>query len=487
MNKYARRNNIVRELLPSGTAPDVFSIDYQRLFDLGYRGLLFDIDNTLVHHGDDSTPEIDALFRKIRKTGFQVLLLSDNSEERVLRFLKNIDALYISDAGKPSPENYEKACRMMQIRKDQALMIGDQLFTDVRGANRAGIASIHVHYIRKPGELWPGWHRLAESVILSFYRILKPLLPGPEDKPECRECRKRNKTGSRAGKIKDIKAVRTIRKLLKREILFCEISPLTYRISAEKEIFLKKLRDLLSGEDFAAERPKELLPCIAARSRSNMIKRAPGVDLSLQENKAVNIGIACRTMNHLVIHPGQTFSFWRHVGRTTAKRGYKNGRVILGGKLVPGVGGGLCNLANTLHLLVLSTPLTVTELHFHSDALAPDEGPRKPFSNGTSVNYNNIDFRFKNETDQDFQIVVGCRGEELFAELRCEREFPYTYRLAEEGHHFRKEGDKFYRVSKIYHETYDRKSGKLINRRLIRDNHSEVMYDPELIPKELLW
>ncbi len=217
-----------------------------------------------------------------------------------------------------------------------------------------------------------------------------------------------------------------------------------------------------------------------------MIKRAPGVELELQLNKAVNIKLASDTFSGMIIHPGETFSFWRNVGKTTERKGYKNGRVIVGNTMIPGIGGGLCNLANTLHLLILNSPLTVTEFHSHSDALAPDEGPRVPFSTGTSVCYNYIDYRFKNNTDQDIQLVVWTEGETLHAELRSEREFPWTYALEEEDHHFRKEGDKYYRVSKIYRITKERATGEIIKKELVRDNHSEVMYDYALIPRELI-
>ena len=66
-------------------------IDYQKLYQKGFRGIIFDIDNTLVHHGDDSTPEIDDLFRKIQRLGLKTLLLSNNDRGRVERFIKNID------------------------------------------------------------------------------------------------------------------------------------------------------------------------------------------------------------------------------------------------------------------------------------------------------------------------------------------------------------------------------------------------------------
>ena len=95
---------MIREFYPSAYADSVFQLDYQKLYRHGYRGILFDIDNTLVHHGDDSTPEIDRLFRTIHETGLKTILLSNNDEERVLRFIRNIDTLYICDAGKPDPE-----------------------------------------------------------------------------------------------------------------------------------------------------------------------------------------------------------------------------------------------------------------------------------------------------------------------------------------------------------------------------------------------
>lgn len=160
--------------------------------------------------------------------------------------------------------------------------------------------------------------------------------------------------------------------------------------------------------------------------------------------------------------------------------------MIIKNKLIPGTGGGLCNLGNTIHRLILHSPLTVTEFHSHSDALAPDEGKRVPFSSGTSVFYNNGDYRFKNNTDQAFQLLIWCENEQLCAELRSERPIEYAYRLVEEGHHFQKEGEKYYRVSKIYKETLDKETQKPIYRELVLDNHSEVMYDYELIPKEIL-
>lgn len=266
--------------------------------------------------------------------------------------------------------------------------------------------------------------------------------------------------------------------------LFCDINPTCYAISLKKEICKRHLKNLFSKEKIAKTRMEEKLPNVVAYYSCNLIKRGKGIDITHQENKAINIMIACSKINGMVIHPGEVFSFWKTVGKTTKRKGYKEGRVIEGKRLTAGIGGGLCNLGNTIHRLVLHSPLKVTEFHNHSDALGPDEGTRIPFSAGTSVSYNNVDYRFKNNTEQDVQLLVWCEDEKLHGELRSAKEFPWSYELVEEDHHFKKEGEKFYRNSKIYREITERTTGNIVDKELVLDNHSEVMYDYTLIPEE---
>lgn len=455
---------MLKRFYPDAYADSVFSIDYRKLYEKGFRGIIFDIDNTLVHHGDDSTPEIDELFRNIRDAGLQTLLLSNNDEERVKRFIKNIDTLYICDADKPDIAGYLKALKMMNIKREEALVIGDQVFTDILGANKSHIASILVKFIRQEGETRIGKRRYLEYAIL--------------------ECWKHSKAYHQ--RLNDIFTEETGQTMKKEKKLFCEICPATYAISKEKEICRRHLQDFRSKEVFAKTKLKGKLPNVVSSYSSELIKRGKGIDPELQKNKAINIRLASGRINGIVIRPGEVFSFWRTVGKTTKRKGYRDGRIISGDRLVAGLGGGLCNLGNTIHLLVLHSPLTVTEFHSHSDALAPDHGERVPFSSGTSVSYNYIDYRFRNDTDQDLQLLLWCKGGRLYGELRSEREFPQYYELYEEDHHFHKEEEKYYRISKIYRRVIDRASGEVTARELVRDNHSEVMFDYELIPKELI-
>ena len=160
-------------LFPYEYVDSVFSIDYQKLVQKGYKGIIFDIDMTLVPHGADSTKEIDALFKTVHELGLKTLLLTNNSEERVRRFTKNIDTLYLCDANKPEPEGFLKAVEMMEIQKEETVYIGDQIFIDIYGANKCGIANILVHYVTAEAETKIGIRRNLEKIILKLYRITK--------------------------------------------------------------------------------------------------------------------------------------------------------------------------------------------------------------------------------------------------------------------------------------------------------------------------
>ena len=273
-------------------------------------------------------------------------------------------------------------------------------------------------------------------------------------------------------------------RMTKKRKLFCETNKTCYRISVAKGILLRKIKDFFGSEKIAREKTENALPVIVKSHASIIQRKLHGVDPQLQKDKLTNIEIASAKINGIIIKPEETFSFWRMIGNTSRKAGYKEGLVISKNGLTKGYGGGLCQLANMIHWLVLNSPLTVTELHHHSDALFPDDRRRVPFGTGTSVAYNYVDYRFKNTTDQNVQILVWCEEGELCGELRCQKEFPLRYRLVEENHHFHKEDGKYYRISQVYKIAVDRATGQEVWKKMVLDNHSEVMYDYNLIPED---
>lgn len=265
--------------------------------------------------------------------------------------------------------------------------------------------------------------------------------------------------------------------------LFCELSPTCYKISVLKEQTKRKVKNRLDKNKLASTKLEKELPNIVKSHTSIILRKLYQVDMKLQENKKTNLMIAAKKLNGLVIHPNEIFSFWYLVGEATRKYGYKEGLVISKTGFRSEIGGGLCQLANMIHYLILNSPLEVVELHHHSDALFPDDRRRVPFGTGTSVFYNYLDYRFKNTTDQDVQLLLWVNDDILCGELRSEKEFPYRYKLIEENHHFKKEKDKYYRISQVYRLVIDKKTNQEIKKELILNNHSEVMYDYQLIPE----
>ena len=273
---------------------------------------------------------------------------------------------------------------------------------------------------------------------------------------------------------------------MKKRKLFCEYGPICYQISLHKEYLKRDIKDILSKDKIAKDKIDKELPYIIKSHTSILLRKLEGVDMKLQENKVTNLTLASKKINKIVIHPGEVFSFWKTIGNPTKRKGYKEGLAISSSELKTGIGGGLCQLANMIHYLVLNSPLEVYELHHHSDALFPDERRRVPFGTGTSVFYNNVDYRFKNNQDYNVQILVWLSDGELCGELRSEKDIPYRYKLVEENNHFRLEGDTYYRISQVYKITIDKETNEEVNKELILDNHSKVMYDYNLIPKELI-
>lgn len=129
---------------PDRLVDSIYDIDFEALYKEGKRAVLFDIDNTLVEHDADSNEEVDRFFEKLHAIGFKTCLISNNDEERVTRFNKNIHTEYIYKAGKPLDSGYLAAIKKLGVTAEEALFVGDQLFTDIRGARNAKIDNICV-------------------------------------------------------------------------------------------------------------------------------------------------------------------------------------------------------------------------------------------------------------------------------------------------------------------------------------------------------
>lgn len=156
---------------PDNWMDSTYEIDFEALYQKGIRGLIFDIDNTLVEHGAPADQRAIALFHRLHEIGFSMMLLSNNREPRVKMFCDAVEgASYIYKAGKPSKKGYQQAMERMHTDAGTTVFIGDQLFTDVWGARRCGIYSILVKPIDKKEEIQIVLKRYLERIILHFYK-----------------------------------------------------------------------------------------------------------------------------------------------------------------------------------------------------------------------------------------------------------------------------------------------------------------------------
>ncbi len=160
---------MLERFYPDYEAESAYDIDYQGLYRTGYRGIIFDIDNTLVPHGAPADERAVALFVRIHELGYATLLLSNNKEPRVKNFAGQVGSLYRYKAGKPGKEGYLKAMEQMGTDQSNTLFVGDQLFTDVWGARRVGITSYLTRPIHPKEEIQIVLKRKLERIVLYFY------------------------------------------------------------------------------------------------------------------------------------------------------------------------------------------------------------------------------------------------------------------------------------------------------------------------------
>lgn len=161
---------LLRQFYPDEYLDSAYEVDYEGLYREGYRGVIFDIDNTLVPHGAPADARSIALFERLRAIGLQSMLLSNNKEPRVKMFNDAVHSSYLYKAGKPSVRGYEEAMRRMGTDKENTFFVGDQLFTDVWGAKRAGIRSFLVKPIHPKEEIQIVLKRRLEWIVLFFYK-----------------------------------------------------------------------------------------------------------------------------------------------------------------------------------------------------------------------------------------------------------------------------------------------------------------------------
>jgi vancomycin resistance protein VanW len=237
----------------------------------------------------------------------------------------------------------------------------------------------------------------------------------------------------------------------------------------------------LPGKRYATGRSSTPLPHQHASHRTPLLRPLKGVDMWLQHNKVASLKVAASCIDGLLLRPGETFSFWRLVGKPTARRGFRTGLVLRNGQISQGIGGGLCQMTNLIYWMALHTELSITERWRHGFDVFPDEGRNQPFASGATCSYNYIDLQISNRTANTYQLRVWVEGDYLNGEWRAEAHPRHTYEIVERDHAIRTEWWGGYsRHNSLHRIARDHGTGAECGEEFITENHAIMMYAPLL-------
>lgn len=247
--------------------------------------------------------------------------------------------------------------------------------------------------------------------------------------------------------------------------------------------FRRYIKWYFGSKKYADEKQNEKLKYTMFSHKTPLFRELKDVDMWLQDNKINNLKIAVPKINKIIIRPGETFSYWKLIGNTTKRKGYKKGMELFYGKVTTGYGGGLCQLSNLIYWMTLHTPLKVTERYRHSYDVFPDSNRKQPFGSGATCVYNYVDLQIENTTNQDFQIIVYLTDNHLVGEWRSNTIPIYNYKVYEKEHHFNREyWGGYTRHNTIHRKVYNLKGIELRDE-FITENHALTMYEPMLEEK----
>ncbi len=228
----------------------------------------------------------------------------------------------------------------------------------------------------------------------------------------------------------------------------------------------------------------EELPFICFSHKTPLLRKLKDVDMHLQYNKITNLKLAVPNVNKVTIHPSQTFSYWKSIGKLTKRKGYQKGMVLQNGGFTAGTGGGLCQLSNLIYWMTIHTPLTIVERHRHGYDVFPDSNRTQPFGSGATCLYNYGDLMIKNNTNQSFQLLIRVSENDLEGAWLSDAPMQLNYEVYEKEHIIQPEfWGGYTRHNIIFRKVYDNEK-RFIDDEFVAENHAIMMYAP-LLPDRI--
>lgn len=257
-------------------------------------------------------------------------------------------------------------------------------------------------------------------------------------------------------------------------------SPLRLKLGMLYYGTLRKIIWLKKSKVFARHFSTQFFPYTYFSHKTILLRKLKSVDMWLQENKIINLKIACKQLNYITIKPGEIFSYWKLIGKPSKYKGYVKGMVLKNGAFEAGIGGGLCQLSNLIFWMTIHTPLTVIERHRHGYDVFPDSSRTQPFGSGATCFYPHGDLMIKNNTQDTYQLLVNVGDEFLEGEWRVSAIPQYHYEIVEKNHKMESEyWGGYSRHNEIYQQKFSQ-DNELIEEILVVKNNAIMMYSPFL-------
>lgn len=234
---------------------------------------------------------------------------------------------------------------------------------------------------------------------------------------------------------------------------------------------------------FASSLLEDKLPFSYYSHKTLLLRQLKDVDMWMQYHKITNLKLATKRLHGIVLRPGEVFSYWKLIGKPSKRKGYLEGMVLRNGSVCTGTGGGLCQLSNLIFWMTIHTPLTVIERHRHGYDVFPDSNRTQPFGSGATCFYPHGDLMIRNDTEENYQLLLSVGDEFLQGEWRVSKEPQYKYEISEKNHEMKREyWGGFSRHNELYQQKLDLQ-GHLIAESLLVKNDAIMMYSPFLSEK----
>lgn len=258
-------------------------------------------------------------------------------------------------------------------------------------------------------------------------------------------------------KQKLIKRFPIIRKIRKKQINLC--------------FYLKMYLD---KNKYCKERKEKELPYSMTTFKDKMVNTQTGYPIEYQYNKVFNLQLAGKQINHLLIKPKETFSFYIAVKDAEKKEKYRKGLTLVDGKIAFIEGGGLCQISNLLFQVFLNSSLTIVERHTHKVKDFPDPMEDTPKGIDSAIAEGFLDLKVRNDTENTFQISITFDDEYIYAKLLAQNKIESEYKIKNENLKYIRNSDKIYEQVDIYRQEIKEK--KVIKEEKLYTNKTQIGY-----------